>query len=263
MTKLSDYQANVLRRLKEITPYLQKFSFGDFSEMIPIPEAEDEFTELLVGINLMVEDVQESVKELKEKQRTLSNINNRQQALFKTMEAGLSIKDLDGVFKEVNQRFCDILGYSKDELIGKKTFMDITHPDDWKSTTETVSGILERGEISTRNQKRYVRKDGSPVWVVVNSSAIRDQDGKVKEVFSATQDITERVNSQEKMKQMNQSLAESVEELEKFNQIAVDREMRMIELKREINALHAEMGNEPPYDLSFIEGEIEDTIESP
>jgi len=263
MTELEKYQAYVVKRLKAITPFLKKYSFGDFSEHLPIPDEEDEFTELLVGINLMVEDIQESVKDLEEKQRMLSKINNRQQALFNTMEAGLSIKDLEGVFKDVNQRFCDILGYSKEELIGIKTFMDITHPDDWESTTITVNGILKKGEVSTRNQKRYVRKDGSPVWVEVNSSAIHDQDGKVEEVFSATQDITERINSQEKMKKINQSLEKSVTELEQFNQLAVDREMRMIELKREINALHAELGNEPPYDLAFIEGENEDTIESP
>jgi hypothetical protein len=53
-----------------------------------------------------------------------------------------------------------------------------------------------------------------------------------------------------------------VHEMDIFNQIVVDREMHMIELKREINAFHAELGNQPPYDLAFTEGENEDTLES-
>ena len=62
-TELKQYREYVSARLSELSPLLQNYAVGDFSENIQIPEEEDEFTELLVGLTLMVDDIREMIAE--------------------------------------------------------------------------------------------------------------------------------------------------------------------------------------------------------
>ena len=64
MTKseMEEYKDYVSARLSQLSPFMQSYALGDFSESIEIPEEEDEFTELLVGLTLMVDDIKEIVK---------------------------------------------------------------------------------------------------------------------------------------------------------------------------------------------------------
>jgi hypothetical protein len=62
-TELSKYKKYVSSRLGELSPLLQKYAVGDFDQKIVIPEKEDEFTELLVGLSLMVDDIKELIKD--------------------------------------------------------------------------------------------------------------------------------------------------------------------------------------------------------
>jgi len=69
------YKKNILEKLNNIIPILQKISMGDFSEKIEIPEAEDEFTELLVAIKLMAEDLEKASKKANSKIEEVQEIN--------------------------------------------------------------------------------------------------------------------------------------------------------------------------------------------
>ena len=66
------------------------------------------------------------------------------------------------------------------------------------------------------------------------------------EILTIVRDITERKRAEQELKQ-------KMEELERFNRLAVGRELRMIELKRQVNELSEQLGKEPPYDLSLLE----------
>jgi len=69
--ELKEYKEYVRKRLTKLTPILQKAAMGDFTEEIKIPEKEDEFSELLVGLSLMIDDLRElkKVQEKVEKER--------------------------------------------------------------------------------------------------------------------------------------------------------------------------------------------------
>ena len=68
----------------------------------------------------------------------------------------------------MNDRFCDIVGYTRSELSGV-TIFDITHPDDRQMCVEAVGRLLE-GELPSYSvDKRYIRKDGAAVWVRLSS----------------------------------------------------------------------------------------------
>jgi len=76
-------------------------------------------------------------------------------------------------------------------------------------------------------------------------SPIKDMHGKVTSAIVQHKDITES-------KQAEEALAQRVQDLERFNRLAVGRELRMIELKRQVNELSEQLGKEPPYDLSVL-----------
>ena len=107
------------------------------------------------------------------------------------------------------------------------------------------------------------RKDGSKIEVSLNVSGIRDEEGRILFSSSIWRDVTERQRAKSALQRARDELESRVEErtaelsrtnaqLEAFNKLAIGREARMIELKREVNELSVQAGLEPPYDLSFV-----------
>lgn len=97
----------------------------------------------------------------------------------------------------VNQKFCEITGYSAEELLGK-TFLELTHPEDRQRDWNTYQQTLREPGRSYRLEKRYVRKDGSVVWVRVNVAAFdRDRDGRPRRSVASVEDITEYKQAEE------------------------------------------------------------------
>jgi translation initiation factor RLI1 len=87
------------------------------------------------------------------------------------------------------------------------------------------------------------RKDGELFPVAISSSLIKDAEGNVIAHMASHQDISERKRVENELKKKNK-------ELELFNRLAVGRELKMIELKKEINALLEDLGKEPRYEIA-------------
>jgi PAS domain S-box-containing protein len=115
----------------------------------------------------------------------------RFRATFEQAAVGIAHVGPDGSFLRLNQRFCDIVGYSHDEMLAQ-TFQDITHPDDLDADLEYVRQMLA-GEIETYDmEKRYFRKSGEIVWVNLTVSLVRRATGEPDYFVSVVEDITER-----------------------------------------------------------------------
>src|SRR5688572_26702976 len=101
----------------------------------------------------------------------LAGGGERLAAMHANMPIGLTELALDGRWINVNDAFCRIVGYTRNELL-KLRFFEITFEEDLPRNRELMSQ-LAAGEIpSFRLEKRFIRKDGSPVWVDVNRSQI-------------------------------------------------------------------------------------------
>lgn len=115
----------------------------------------------------------------------------RLRAVYETLQTGIAEAALDGRLIDANGAFCRIVGYDRGEL-DSLTYPDITHPDD-VAADDASYRLLQAGEIqSYRMEKRYVRKDGTPVWVDLSTSLVRDAAGRPLYGVGAVQDITER-----------------------------------------------------------------------
>ena len=106
---------------------------------------------------------------------------------------------LHGRFLRVNEKFCAIVGYSREELL-QKTIRDITHPDDLAASIDAFAALWRGESPGFTLEKRYVRKDGSLVWVELFVSLQRDAAGKPAYDIGIVQDISERKRLEEELR---------------------------------------------------------------
>ncbi|HEX8009356.1 MAG TPA: EAL domain-containing protein [Casimicrobiaceae bacterium] len=119
-------------------------------------------------------------------------------ALFNQAAVGMAQTDMRGVFLRVNQKLCTMLGYSADELLGLK-FQQITHVDDLQRNVELLRGFAA-GELAEYTyEKRYVCKDGSPLWVSVTMSRVSTGPDASPTALAVIEDISQRKRAEERL----------------------------------------------------------------
>jgi two-component system cell cycle sensor histidine kinase/response regulator CckA len=121
-------------------------------------------------------------------------------ATFDQAAVGMNFVSLDGRFLRVNPRYCEMVGYSAEELLAMR-FQDITHPDDLQGDTERVAKLLGSRDANTSYNKRYVRKDGSIIWLHVTASTLRDAAGEPLHFVGVVEDVTDRLQAEEALRQ--------------------------------------------------------------
>jgi PAS domain S-box-containing protein len=133
-------------------------------------------------------------------------------AIFNLAAVGMAQVSLEGSWQRINQKLCDILGYSNAELL-QLSILEISYPEDVARHREQIQRLLA-GEIGTYAiEKRFVRKSGPIVWVNLTVSLVRDPDGDPKYFIAIMEDIEQR-------KQAEQQLQESEEKFSKVFSLA-------------------------------------------
>ena len=141
----------------------------------------------------------------------------------------------------VSPQVKDILGYTADEVLTRWTDIATNHPTNERAMQLTEEAI-RAGKAQPVYEAQFTHKNGTPVWVEVREAPVV-KGGKTIAIVGSLTDITERKKAEEDLKQ-------KMDELNRFNKAAVGREMRMIELKKEVNALCRELGRDAPYPTS-------------
>jgi PAS domain S-box-containing protein len=104
---------------------------------------------------------------------------------------GMSLAHANGCCFEVNPALCRIVGYSRDELLGRN-LSTVTHADDQRTSAEKFSGLLAGTTATVELEQRYIHRDGRVVWIQLNVSLVRDSGGQPLHSISQIQDISER-----------------------------------------------------------------------
>jgi PAS domain S-box-containing protein len=149
----------------------------------------------------LYEAAQQELRARAEVERALRESEARFRVIFESAAVGIAEVHLDGRWLRVNDRLCEITGYSRDELLELR-FHDLTHPDD-RAVDEGQRERMAAG-LSDRyaRTKRYVHKDGSEVHVGLTVSLVRDEAGEPMRFVTIVEDVTEREHAEEERRRL-------------------------------------------------------------
>ena len=155
------------------------------------------------------------VSDISERNRTndaLLESERRFRGSFESASIGMALVALDGRFIEINPAFCELLGYSPDEMTSQD-FQHITHPDDLERDLANVQRTIDGDVDSYQMEKRYIRSDGSEVWVMLSVTLVRGADGTPLHFVAHAQDIDARKRADERFAAAERRYRTLVEQL--------------------------------------------------
>lgn len=160
--------------------------------------------------SLSRKEVEYEIAQHKRTSDALKETEEQARPTFEQAAVGISHVGTDGKWLRVNQKLCDIVGYTSQELM-ERTFQDITYPRDLEADLEYVRRMLA-GEIQTYStEKRYIHKDGSLVWINLTVSLVLDPSGNPKYFISVIEDINKRKQLEQQLDKYHNELEQLVE----------------------------------------------------
>jgi PAS domain S-box-containing protein len=157
----------------------------------------------MLGIVMDVSKRKQAEEALYEAKQLLSNaVDNA--------AIGMVLVRMDGVFHQVNRAFCDIIGYTEEELLGK-TLQDITHPEDYGLVKGLIEKLRTGKALSVDFKKRFIHKQGEVVHVHLIRVLLKDDQETPLFYFDQVQDITKQVKSDRELKKYKDHLEDVVE----------------------------------------------------
>ena len=138
----------------------------------------------------------------------LRQSENELRAFFHTSAVGAAQVDLDGRFHQVNDRFCQLTGYTAEEL-RRMGPADLSPPDERPREEQLLRHHLRGSADGFEREKRYLRKDGQPIWVQVSAALLRDAAGAPVRSIGVLQDVTDRKRAEEALRESNERLREA------------------------------------------------------
>jgi len=139
------------------------------------------------------------ITERKKAEETLRQSEERFSITFEYAPIGMALGALDGSWLKANRAMCELVGYTAEEL-SRMTFRDITHPDDMQACLEYLPQLLAGKCHTYQLEKRYLHKGGHTIWVLASVSLVRDANGQPLHVIVQSQDITDRKQTEERIR---------------------------------------------------------------
>ncbi|VXD12283.1 putative Multi-sensor hybrid histidine kinase [Planktothrix serta PCC 8927] len=131
------------------------------------------------------------ISEQKPIESHLRESEKRFRSAFENASIGMAILNLEGEWLQVNQALCEMLGYTQTELLNL-TFQEITPPDDLETDLENYYKLLNDQIQTYQSEKRYIHKQGEIIWILLNSTLVRDDQRNPLYFIAQIQDITPR-----------------------------------------------------------------------
>jgi diguanylate cyclase (GGDEF)-like protein/PAS domain S-box-containing protein len=175
---------------------------------------------------LLINDVSERLRA----EEALRESEERFRATFEQASVGMALRDVDPRnprWLRVNQKLCDILGYSKEELLAL-TSVDVTPPGDRDVAIDRNEQLLSSEAGSYSREKRYMRKDGQIIWANISLTAVRSPDGRPAHVISIIQDITDRKRAEEALRESEEQFHQLANNIPQIFWICDARQKQMI-----------------------------------
>ncbi|MCA9406815.1 MAG: PAS domain S-box protein [Candidatus Omnitrophica bacterium] len=222
-------ETNILKNVQRLIRGAQEISSGNFSTSVQV-KSKDEIGQLAEIFN-----------EMSEKLENTTVSKEYVETILQCFMDALLILDKQGKIKYVNEAFESITGYSAEEVIGRSFEVLNIESDNPMELEEFMSLISNRGKVSRQIKRK--KKDGGVFHSEESFLAVNlAKDGKELNYMCVMKDITEQKKAEEERKEI-------LMDLKMFKKVAIGRELKMIDLKKEINLMAQEAGKDEPYDL--------------
>jgi PAS domain S-box-containing protein len=202
--RLDDHQTEQLRKDGTLVPVSLSIS--------PIRESSG----ALAGVSVIARDRTER----KRAEEALLEVQEGFRAAFEDAPIGMALFSVDpaadGRLLQVNSSLCDITGYSVDELL-RTSLYAVSHPQDQAEELAFAEDLLAGRIPNYQLEKRFVRRDGTAVWVMHSVSTVHDPFGRMLYGIAQVQDISERKRAEEGLAKVAAELEQHAIELERSN----------------------------------------------
>ena len=181
---------------------------GDKLNLVPHPVPSLDSSGRVTGaVNVLID-----ITERKKTEKILRESEKKYREIVETAQEGIWVIDEDDYTTFVNNKLCEILGYTRDEMIGKNVyyFMDEEAKEIALQSMDKI-----KKEFTDQLQFKYITKSGREIWAHISSNPLYDESGSYNGILSMVTDITERKKTDEKLGKLNKELAIQIEEKER------------------------------------------------
>jgi PAS domain S-box-containing protein len=170
--------------------------------------------------------LQKVVEEQKRVEKELRESEARFKAIFDNSAVGMGLMTTDRIVIDSNPAMCEMLGYSREELIGHSPAM-VTYPEDFDASTEKFMRLISGEDSHYITERRYVKKNGEVFWMQISMSVVPDAQGKPLYLVGLLNDIDAQKRSSERLaaqeieyrQMLEQRITERTEELNNANEL--------------------------------------------
>jgi PAS domain S-box-containing protein len=172
--------------------------------------------------------------------RELDKARAYAESLIENAPDPVFVSDLEGKILQANDAVSQLLGFRQDEVV-EQSLSRFISPEETREFTAALREVVERGV--TRNARLNPRSaSGEVIPTTLNASALRDSDGKVIGAIGILRDMRAYEEVVQDLEQSKTELQEKILDLEKFEEVVVGRELKMIALEKELESVQRELG---------------------